>query len=474
MENAILKNQETARFGNLVLKTCLALLPGFTGGATISYAAVAMPYYLDPENTSGLVMTIEQASWFVSLNSPMQMFGNLLSGVLLDKFGRKHTMIGSSLMVVLASAILSFAPNYAILLVGCLLNGSAVGVVRPAIGLYLSEVSLIRWRGTLGSLNALTPNAGYLYGIMVGSLLPVRVFPWVMVGPSILFLLLSWVISDTPLWYMKVGRSSEARKEIICLRGENYKVEPELKELEDLVACDGVKVDKLAMLQKKSFILPALVLGFLFAAHASVGADTLSYYSLTLFFFPGVHLSPSVIAVLFQSCFSGGMMATALLPQVGRRFQWIGGSLLIAAFMFLMGLDNYTGLSSSNPSFNYLPVILLLSFAFSFGIGIGTICWTLTGEIFPQHLRTYGCALTVALRYVVQFIQLKLFFSMRSSFGMTGVYWIQGCIAIVGAIFAFFFLPETRNKTFSELERIFEGKAPKDVEKDVKDIHTFN
>ena len=52
---------------------------------------------------------------------------------------------------------------------------------------------------------------------------------------------------------MKVGRSSEARKEIFCLRGENYKVEPELKELEDLVACDGVKVDKLAMLQKRSW-----------------------------------------------------------------------------------------------------------------------------------------------------------------------------------------------------------------------------
>ena len=163
----------------------------------------------------------------VSLNSPMQMIGNLLSGYLMDRFGRKMTLIGSSAVVTLASAILSFAPNYETLLCGLFLNGSAVGVIRPAIGLYLSEISLVRWRGSLGSFNALTPNAGYLYGIMVGSLLPVRIFPWVMVGPSIVFLLFSWVLVDTPLWYMKVGRTVDARRSMEWLRGPDYKLEPE-------------------------------------------------------------------------------------------------------------------------------------------------------------------------------------------------------------------------------------------------------
>ena len=230
----------------------------------------------------------------------MQMVGNLLSGILLDKYGRKATLIGSSVVVIIASSILSFAPNFEVLLAGCLMNGSAVGVVRPAIGLYLSEIALVRWRGTLGSFNALTPNAGYLYGIMVGGFLPVRIFPWVMVGPSIVFLLFSWTLSDTPLWYIKVGRSDEARISLKWIRGENYRFEPELKELEDLLSTDGVKVDKLAMLTKRTFVLPTLILCCLFFIHASVGADTLSYYALTIFMFPGVSLSPSLIAVFFQ------------------------------------------------------------------------------------------------------------------------------------------------------------------------------
>jgi MFS family permease len=90
----------------------------------------------------------------------MQMVGNLLSSYLMDRLGRKLTIVGSSAVVILASAILSLAPSYPLLLLGCLLNGSSVGCVRPAVGLYISEIATVRWRGTLSSLYALTPNAG--------------------------------------------------------------------------------------------------------------------------------------------------------------------------------------------------------------------------------------------------------------------------------------------------------------------------
>ena len=163
------------------------------------------------------------------------------------------------------------------------------------------------------------------------------------------------------------------------------------------------------------------------------------------------------------------MLATALLPQMGRRLQFILGSVSIAIHMFLLGFDNYLGISATIPSLNYLPLLLLISFGFNFGLGIGTIPFILTGEIFPQHLRTYGCAITVAARYVMQFIQLKLFFITTSLFGMSGVYWVQGCVGVLGGVFAFFLLPETRNKTFTELENIFKGRNSNDQENNFKD-----
>ena len=43
----------------------------------------------------------------------------------------------------------------------------------------------------------------YLYGILIGSQLPLWAFPWVMVVPCIIFLPLSFFINDTPLWLVK-------------------------------------------------------------------------------------------------------------------------------------------------------------------------------------------------------------------------------------------------------------------------------
>ena len=58
-----IKIKEIIFFFQLV-PAVLVLLPGFTGGAAISYGAVALPHYMDPDNDSGLVMTKDQATWF--------------------------------------------------------------------------------------------------------------------------------------------------------------------------------------------------------------------------------------------------------------------------------------------------------------------------------------------------------------------------------------------------------------------------
>ena len=63
-----------------LLPSVLVLLPGFTGGAAISYGAVALPHYMDPDNDSGLVMTKDQATWF-SKSPPIFISSSILLGL---------------------------------------------------------------------------------------------------------------------------------------------------------------------------------------------------------------------------------------------------------------------------------------------------------------------------------------------------------------------------------------------------------
>ena len=155
------------------------------------------------------------------------------------------------------------------------------------------------------------------------------------------------------------------------------------------------------------------------------------------------------------------MLASALLPEMNRRPKFILGALSVALHMFIFAANTRFEFSASVPHLNYLPVVLLVSYGFNYGLGIGTIPFILTGEVFPQHLRTYGCAITTASRYVMQFIQLKFFFCSVSSVGLGGTYCIQASVALLGSLFAFWLLPETRCKTFSELEEIFNRKSTK-------------
>ena len=108
---------------------------------------------------------------------------------------------------------------------------------------------------------------------------------------------------------------------------------------------------------------------------------------------------PAVLAVLLQTMFTIGMtFAPLIMSRVNRRPQFAIGCLAIAVIMILLGLDNYFQLSVTNPSLNYLPVFLLLTFGITFGLGIGAIPFTLSGELFPHQMRSYGCGTALAFR----------------------------------------------------------------------------
>jgi len=464
MENTIIEHQKIASTFRMYLCSFLCLLPGFTGGAAISYAAIALPYYMDPENSSGIVMSESQASWFVSLKAPMQMLGNLVAGGAMEKFGRKTTITFSSILLILSSAILALAPNYELLLIGGFLNGTSVGLVRPAIVLQLSEIGLIRLRGLMGSLMTLTPNVGYLYGLLLGALVPVNLVPWVVVGPCVLYLLLSWTLVESPVWLVQQGRSSEARLVLSKLRGPVYNPEPEIAELENLLSKSSQGFG-LVELTRRSFLTPLLVLAVIFFSHASVGWDILSYYGLTIFKFPGVDISPGGIAMMYQSSFTLGLLlAPLLMSRVGRRIQFISGGLGLCCSLLVLGAYYKFSLFSSDPSLSWIPVFIILLNGLVFGLGLGPVPYTLAGEVFPQHMKSVGSGITTASRYAGQFVQLKIFPLLREGLGLEGVFWMNAATSLAACIFVYIFLPETRNKTYTELSNIFKKRRKEDVD----------
>ena len=157
-------------------------------------------------------------SWFASFGTSSQMLGNLVAVVLTERYGRRRCMEAMAFMIILSCLLLYFSVNYAMVMVSCILCSSFVGLLRPSACLLLSEVCLIRYRGALGCTNILTFNIGYLSGFLIGPLMPITYLPFMFMAPCILFLVLSPLLVESPLWYMRVDRDREARIVLQVLR----------------------------------------------------------------------------------------------------------------------------------------------------------------------------------------------------------------------------------------------------------------
>merc|ERR1711874_568433 len=118
--------------------------------------------------------------------------------------------------------------------------------------------------------------------------------------------------------------------------------------------------------------------------------------------------------------------------------------------LFILGSLTYIG--DLSPSLAYLAIITLFIFGFSYGAGVGPVAFNVAQEIFPMEARSFGCSLSQAIRYGLVFVDIQQYSIMGNIIGLGGVYFLHAGIMVMGIVFACLYFPETRNKSFTEME----------------------
>jgi len=452
----MIQHQKTASTSKLILSSVLTMLPGITYGATLSYIAVALPFFMNPLNQSGIVLDVEESSWFASLNNLSRMVGCILTGVLSERIGRRPTILISIIITSLGAFAMYLADSFWLLLAGSVVVGFGTGItLNPSYSL-LAEISTIRLRGSLGSMNTLMANIGYLYTLGVGMLVPVIYLPMVMIAPSLLFIGLFWFVPRSPVWLMQKGREEDARNTLQYLRGKKYNIQPELKEMEDIIARGNPSGDQSSKsVLCREFIIPAVIIFVLFVFQSCSGADTISYFILIIF--KDFVVDENLMAIIFQIAITVGyILSSPIMTRVDRRLQFI-----LASFGFMFGLASMgmVPFLPDNQFTSYIPVLSIIICGLSYGTGVGPVPFVMMSELFNTKYKSVGLAVAMLSRSFCVFFQLKLFSSLQTLLGMTGIFFIHTLILAVGVIFTFAVVPETRNKSISELEDIFKSAA---------------
>lgn len=107
-------------------------------------------------------------------------------------------------------------------------------------------------------------------------------------------------------------------------------------------------------------------------------------------------------------------------------------------------------------SFSWVAVVGLALFLVFYAPSVGPLPWTINAEIYPLWARSSGNGFASMTCGFCNLISTATFLAFVKAVHIHGVFYVMAFIALVGSVFCYYFLPETKNKTLEEIESLFE------------------
>jgi MFS transporter, SP family, general alpha glucoside:H+ symporter len=150
----------------------------------------------------------------------------------------------------------------------------------------------------------------------------------------------------------------------------------------------------------------------------------------------------------------------ALMPYLGRRTIYLWGMLTMATILFVIGILN---VKTQEHGIGMTQAVLTLAWTLTFQLSVGQLGWALPAEMGSTRLRQKTVCLARNAYYVISVISgvLEPYFMNPTEWnlkGYTGFIW--GATALLTFVWAYFRLPETRGRTFGELDILFAKRVP--------------
>ncbi|ERK16279.1 Major myo-inositol transporter IolT [Pantoea sp. AS-PWVM4] len=408
-----------------------------------------------------------EVGWAVSSIIAGATVGALLAGSIAEKIGRKASLCISSIVFICTSLLCSLTNSFDMFWFGRLLCGFAVGVAGTVAPMYMSEVAPTSIRARCSGLFNLAMVVGVLgvfivnYAIARGmedSWMQDVGWRWMMgsqLVPSVLMLLLSVIMPESPQWSLRHNRHQHAIKLYNRIYPEFNTTEAQQIFSAQQARNAGAKVK--GMTPDTPVLRFILAVGVLIAVlQQFTGINVMNYYA-PLVLEQG---STSKDAVLFQTIFIavangiGGFIGMNLFDRFGRLPVMKIGTVGATCGLLIASWGLYTHDSG------YLTVFGILLFMVCFAMGWGAGAWVLISEIFPEKIRNLGMSLAVSLMWVANFVITLLFpivndnAWLQSHFNGAFSMWLFVGFNVVCYVFLVKFVPETRGVSLEDIEKV--------------------
>ncbi|XP_066112243.1 solute carrier family 2, facilitated glucose transporter member 8 isoform X1 [Saccopteryx bilineata] len=411
----------------------------------------------------------DAASWFGATVTLGAAAGGVLGGWLVDRVGRKLSLLLCTLPFVTGFAVITAAQDVWMLLGGRLLTGLACGVASLVAPVYISEIAYPQVRGLLGSCVQLMVVTGIFLAYLAGSVLQWRWLAVLGCVPPSFMLLLMCCMPETPRYLLTRHKHQEALAAAQFLWGsEQGWEEPPVGE--------DHQGFHLAQLRRPGIYKPFVIGVALMVFQQLSGINAVMFYAETIFEeakFKDSSLA-SVIVGVIQVLFTA--VAALVMDRAGRRLLLtLSGVVMVFSTSAFGAYFKLTHGGPSNSShvnilvpvsmepanasvgLAWLAVGSVCLFIAGFAVGWGPIPWLLMSEIFPLHVKGVATGVCVLTNWLMAFLVTIEFSNLMGMLRPYGTFWLASAFCVTSVLFTLFCVPETKGKTLEQITAHFEG-----------------
>ncbi|XP_060700148.1 solute carrier family 2, facilitated glucose transporter member 11b [Hemiscyllium ocellatum] len=394
--------------------------------------------------------------------------GAWLGGHLAIRYGRKGTLLLTNIPVLIGSILMATskpAGMFELLFVGRFLVGLHSGVSLCVQPMYLGEIAPKAVRGAICMGTSVFITVGILTGQIIGQReLLGGEGQWSILLcssciPAVLQLvLLPWFPESPRYLYIDKGEEMKATRALKKFHNTNSYLS-ELVGLEKECAVVRVQQSKrpCELLSDRSTRWQLITIVLMNMAQQFSGINAIYFYATYIFiqagiteaYIPYVTMGTGACECLAALCCS------LLIERLGRRVLILGGYSLMALWCAAMTITlTYQVSYFWMP---YLTMTCLFAFILSFGLGPGGVTNTVTGELFTQSTRPAAYMISSSVNWISFFLISIVFPSIVEGLQQfCFLIFLAECL--LGTLFIYITLPETKNKSFLDIEMEFRAR----------------
>ncbi|XP_043851013.1 solute carrier family 2, facilitated glucose transporter member 5-like [Dromiciops gliroides] len=393
------------------------------------------------------------------------LIGSLIVGPMVHEFGRKGTLLINNIFSIIPATLMGCskkAKSFEIIIFARIVVGICAGVSANVVPMYLGELAPRNLRGAVGLVNQLFITIGIFIAQVFGfrSILATEEGWPILLAltaiPAVLQVLLLPFFPESPRYILiQKGEEEGARRALMTLRNTDN-IEAEVEEIrmehEMEKASGTVSVWRLFGMKNLRWQLISIIV--LMAGQQLSGVNAVYYYADQIYRAAGVAENN----VQYVTAGTGAVnvvmtvLAVFIVELLGRRMLLlIGFSVCCLACIVLTAA---LSLQNTVVGMPFLSIVCVITYVIGHAIGPSPIPSLISAEIFLQSSRSAAFMIGGTVHWLSNFSVGLLFPFIQKGLG-TFSFIIFAVVCILTALYTYFIIPETKGKTFIEINQIF-------------------